>query len=148
MSSKSDNALSLFTSGYNCAQSILVSFAEDAGIDAPMAFRIASGLGGGIGQTHNICGAINAGAIILGMRFGRYANQNVTGKDTVAKLVGHFVAECHKELGATQCDELLLKDIVDVEERKKKGLKPKICTDAIIKTSAILERFLETELNF
>src|SRR5690554_5788326 len=110
MSTKSEYALSLFTNGYNCAQSVLIAMADEIGIDNRMAFRIASGLGGGVGRSQNICGAINAGAIVLSMKFRKHAAQSSQGKDAVAKLVGEFVGHCQKMLGTVQCEDLLQLD--------------------------------------
>lgn len=148
MSTKSEYALSLFTNGYNCAQSVLIAMADEIGIDNRMAFRIASGLGGGVGRSQNICGAINAGAIVLSMKFGKHAAQSSQGKDAVAKLVGEFVGHCQKMLGTVQCEDLLQLDALNVEESKKEGIKPNICTDAVVKVTELVESYLTKELTY
>ncbi|HCX99167.1 MAG TPA: hypothetical protein DG754_03420 [Bacteroidales bacterium] len=143
--SKSEQALSLFKNGYNCAQAILVAFANEAGVDAEMAFSMASGLGGGVGRTQNICGAINAGAIVLGMRLGRYQPGDNDAKNDVAYLVGQFVSECRKELGSTNCHELLKIDINNLRLKKQaadSGHLAMVCNNAVSKSAEILERFL------
>ena len=38
-----------FLEGYNCAQAVLLAFAEDAGLEKDTALRLASSFGGGIG---------------------------------------------------------------------------------------------------
>jgi len=53
-----NKALALFDNGYNCAQAILVAFADSGGIEEETAFRIAAGLGGGVGRTQNLCGPL------------------------------------------------------------------------------------------
>jgi len=142
---RSEQALSLFTNGYNCAQSVLIAFASEAEIDAKMAFRIASGLGGGVGQSKNICGAINAGAIVLGMKFGRYEYTDKNAKDNVAKLIGKFVSECRKELGSSNCFDLLNIDsdnaVIEKETTNSDRLS-NVCNNAVSKTAEILEKFL------
>ncbi len=143
--SKSEQALSLFRKGYNCAQAILVTFSNEAGVDAGMAFSIASGLGGGVGQTQNICGAINAGAIVLSMRLGRYQPEDKERKNDVAYLVGQFVSECRKELGSANCHELLRIDINNLRLKKQaadSGHLASVCDNAVSKSAEILERFL------
>lgn len=148
MSIKSEFALSLFTNGYNCAQAVLIAFADEIGIDNSMAFRIASGLGGGIGHTQNICGAINAGAIVLSMKFGKVAAQSSQGKDAVAKRVGEFITQCQKMWGTIQCDELLQIDTLNVKKSKEGGLKPNICTDAVVQVTKLIEELLAKELTY
>jgi len=143
--SKSEQALSLFINGYNCAQSVLIAFASEAEIDTNMAFIIASGLGGGVGQSQSICGAINAGAIVLGMKFGRYEYTDMSAKDNVTKLVGKFVSECRKELGSTNCFELLkinTNDAVKKKEAANSNPLSNVCNNAVSKSAEILEKFL------
>ena len=43
-------AVSLFTRGYNCAQSLAGAFADVAGLDEAFMLRLASGFGGGMGR--------------------------------------------------------------------------------------------------
>ena len=63
-----EKALKLHEQGNNCAQAILGAFAHRVDMDVNTAIKIGSGLGGGIGRRQHICGAINAGAIILGLK--------------------------------------------------------------------------------
>jgi len=140
-----DVALKLFSQGNNCAQSILVAFAEEAGIDAGMAFSMASGLGGGIGETQNICGAINAGAIVLGLKFGKHNPNDSNSKDWIAAHVGNFIKQCRQELGDSQCSGLLKFNFNDSEKKKEAeetGHTLKVCTNVVETTARILIRFL------
>lgn len=143
--SKSEQALSLFKSGYNCAQSILVAFANEAGVDDEMAFSMASGLGGGVGRTQNICGAINAGAIVLGLKYGKHEPSDLRSKDWVAVQVGNFIKECRQELGDTQCSEILKFDINDrkqKEEAEELGRFSKVCNNIVATVARILTQHL------
>ena len=143
---KPEYALSLFNNGYSCAQSILVAFAQETGINDEIAFRIAAGLGGGIGRTQNICGAINAGAIVIGMKLGRFKPNNNEAEDEVAQLVGTFVSECREVLGSTQCFELVKVDLNNPEQKKQaaeSGHLAKVCNNAVYKTATILEKYLD-----
>lgn len=55
---------------YNCAQSVLIPFAADAGIDEEAAFRVAANFGGGM-KMGSVCGAVTGGLMALGLRPGR-----------------------------------------------------------------------------
>lgn len=57
--SKADKAKEHFLEGYNCAQSVLLAFADDCGIDKKTAALISSGFGGGLGRMREVCGAVN-----------------------------------------------------------------------------------------
>ena len=51
---------------YNCAQSVVMSFAEAAGIDEKTAYRFAAGFGGGM-KRGATCGAVVGGIMALGL---------------------------------------------------------------------------------
>ncbi len=49
----------LFLEGNNCAQSVVLSFAEDYGYSKELALKIAAGFGGGMGRIQGTCGAVS-----------------------------------------------------------------------------------------
>ena len=65
-----EKAESLFRSGCNCSQAVFATFAEELGLDEELAKRIACGLGGGVGRMREVCGAVSAAALVIGMRAG------------------------------------------------------------------------------
>jgi len=138
-------ALELFTNGYSCSQSILIAFANRVKMEKDIAFRIGAGLGGGIGRTQNICGAINAGAIILGLKFGNYPPDDSKAKNDLANKVAEFVNECKMELGATQCLELTKVDLNNEtlkQHASKSGHLTKVCNNAVQVVAQILEKHI------
>ena len=54
------------TRGYNCAQIVLCSYAEELGIDEETLFRISEGFGAGMGGMTETCGAISGAVAIMG----------------------------------------------------------------------------------
>lgn len=142
-------AVELFKQNYSCAQSILIAFADEAGIDRNLAFKIGAGLGGGIGRKQYICGAINAGAIIIGLKHGNYLHDDINSKDLLSKMVGNFVDECQSKLGGTQCLELIKIDLGNEEMRdyaSKSGFFDRVCNNAVEQTASILEKYLAKNL--
>ncbi len=71
MDTFSDAAAAKFSSGYNCAQSVLWAVAPRLNLDGETALKIACGLGAGIGRSQEVCGAVTGGILALGMKFGR-----------------------------------------------------------------------------
>ena len=51
---------------YNCGQSVILPFAEDAGLTEEQAMGICANFGGGLRRA-SACGAITAGIVVLGM---------------------------------------------------------------------------------
>jgi C_GCAxxG_C_C family probable redox protein len=72
--------------------------------------RLATGLGGGLGGTHEeMCGALSGGVLLIGLLFGR---ESAGEDDTEAYLLSEQYRERFlAELGATQCARL--KEAVD-----------------------------------
>ena len=61
---RAEKALELRKKGYNCAQSVVCAFADVAGVDEQVLFRIAEGFGSGMGGQQHVCGAV-AGAVMV-----------------------------------------------------------------------------------
>ena len=57
----------LFLEGYNCAQSVVLAFADEMGIPKETAARIASSFGGGLGRLREVCGCVSGMAIVAGI---------------------------------------------------------------------------------
>ena len=51
---------------YNCGQSVILPFAEDAGLTEEQAMGICANFGGGLRRA-SACGAITAGIVVLGL---------------------------------------------------------------------------------
>ncbi len=77
---RSEKALFYFDNHFNCAQSVLVVFAEEAGFSEDEALRIATAFGGGIGRQQFTCGAVTGAAMALGLRFGKGKEDHVVKK--------------------------------------------------------------------
>jgi C_GCAxxG_C_C family probable redox protein len=144
--SKSEIALTYFIEGASCSQAIMAAYGPIVGLTIEQCLQIGSGLGGGIGRKQYICGAINAGAIILGLKFGNKDLGDIDSKELVRDITGKFVSDCEMELGSSQCSELLKVDISIAEERAKAkddGLFDRVCNNAVLKTAQLLEIYLE-----
>lgn len=81
---------------YNCAQGVLVPFAEGAGIDDETAAKITSNFGSGM-RIASVCGAVTGGLMVLGLY----------GADDMESTSEYFrrIKENHK--GFVNCSDLL-----------------------------------------
>lgn len=67
-----DKACAYFREGLNCAECVLLGFIDTHETELPReVVRLASGFGGGIGQSKNICGAVTGALMALGTQKGR-----------------------------------------------------------------------------
>ena len=84
--------------GLNCAQAVLSTYADIAGIDEETAIRLAGPFGGGMGTMEGTCGAIVGAGLVLGL-----ANK---GKATSTKQMRQIMNKFQERNGATQCKML------------------------------------------
>jgi hypothetical protein len=59
--SRADYAVSLFQSGYNCAQSVFAAYADLFGMDQGTALKMSSAMGGGVGRMRDLRRGIGNG---------------------------------------------------------------------------------------
>jgi len=95
-----EKAEALFTGGCNCAQAVFTAFADEFGMDEELAKRISCGLGGGVGRMREVCGAVSAAAMVIGMRLG-------PDKMKAYPAIQEFCAKFKAETGSIVCRDLL-----------------------------------------
>ena len=94
------------TRGYNCAQIVLCSYAEELGIDEETLFRISEGFGAGMGGMMQTCGAVTAMFLALGLANSSGDLQACDTKPQTMKKVRELAAEFEKKNGSIVCREL------------------------------------------
>lgn len=111
---------------HNCAQAILHTYADVAGISEEAAMNIAGAFGGGMGCMEGTCGALVGAGLVLGL-----ANKD---KVKSMKQMRQVMTKFQERNGAAQCKLL-------------KGVGTKVmlreCPDCV----ADAAEFLEEELN-
>ena len=95
-----------FLEGYNCAQAVLLAFAEDAGLEKTTALRLASSFGGGIGGMREVCGAVSGMLMAAGLLYG-YEPGDRAGKSEHYARVRELSERYRAENGSIICRELL-----------------------------------------
>ena len=80
---------------HNCAQAILHTYADIAGISEDEAMSIAGAFGGGMGNMEGTCGALVGSGLVLGL----------VNKDKVKsmKQMRQIMTKFQERNGATQC---------------------------------------------
>ena len=102
----SDLASKKYQSGFNCAEAVLSAFNDILNLNLDV--KIATAMGGGIGATKDLCGAMNGGVIVLGALFGRNnPNEKV---DKIYPLAKSF-HDRFKDAFATTCCLEITKEI-------------------------------------
>lgn len=52
-------------SGFNCCQSVLLTYADEIGLPEPLLAKLAAGFAGGGGTREGVCGALNGAVMAL-----------------------------------------------------------------------------------
>ena len=103
----SEKAANNFRDGYNCAQSVLLAFANQVGLKEDEALKLASSFGGGMGRLREVCGAVSAMFMIAGILKGYTEPNNDVVKADHYKLIQDLAAEFKLKHGTIICRELL-----------------------------------------
>ena len=96
-----------FLSGYNCAQSVFLSFADRYNISPETALKLSSSFGGGMGRLREVCGAVSAMFMIAGLERGYIEPANLEVKTEHYRLIQELAGEFKKEFGTIICRNLL-----------------------------------------
>jgi len=144
---KIEKALESFKKGYNCSQSVFSAYSDIFNVDRDTALLIASGLGGGIGRTGNVCGAVTGAVLILGLKYGFFKEDEVDlGKERIYPKVKEFLKRFEEENKSIICKELIGVDI-GTEEGLKRAKEEKIfgniCPKFVESACKILEEMLK-----
>ena len=107
MDNYSDKASENFKSGYNCAQSVFLAFAEDFGFDKETALKLSSSFGGGMGRLREVCGAVSSMFAIAGLKDGYTTPNDDEIKAKHYELIQNLAEEFKSKFGTIICRELL-----------------------------------------
>ena len=95
-----------FKEGYNCAQSVVMAFADYYGLDEAFAAHISGSFGGGIGRMRETCGTACGMFMLAGLEVkGDYPDQALKKKNY--EVVQRLAADFKAETGSIICKELL-----------------------------------------
>ncbi|HSV31953.1 MAG TPA: C-GCAxxG-C-C family protein [Atribacteraceae bacterium] len=93
--------------GFNCCEAVLSGMCDYLGIQADIVPRIATGFGGGLGHTGNICGAVTGAVMALGLKYGRNRSEEKEIRNSLCHLVEQFLDRVKQKIGGIQCFELI-----------------------------------------
>ena len=140
-----ENAVSYFKQGYNCAQSVVMAFADVTGLDVKQSARLASSFGGGLGRLREVCGAVSGIATVIGILYG-YDDPNAPGAVQEHYARVQEVAGKFKELnGSIVCRELLGGNPStggSPEPRTEEYYKKRPCAELVGIAAEILDDFI------
>ncbi len=146
MTSKLDSVLAAFRSEYNCAQSTLMAFAQEVGMDLETARRISTGFGAGMGQLQETCGTVTAAYMIFGLFNSQFVSNNAERKEVTYAMIREFTEKFTSIHGSTQCKSLLQTDLnteAGLIHAREHNLFEKVCENCIRTSVRLIEEQIE-----
>ncbi len=129
----------------NCAQSVVVAFAEDLNFDRTIASNTAVGFGGGMGRLQETCGAVTGAFMVLGMYNSQKCQDNLALKNATYPMIRQFDAQFKSIHQTTNCRALLQCDLSSEEGHAlavENKLFEKICEKCIVDAVGIVEELI------
>jgi C_GCAxxG_C_C family probable redox protein len=149
MDSNEKQASEYFAEGFNCAQSVLASHAQQFGLDSETALKVSAAFGAGMGRQGEVCGAVTGALMALGLKHGAISADDKEAKEKTYGLVHQFLDEFAQKNGSFLCRELLGYRIDNPEERKKAqeaGVFSTVCPKLVREASEMLDEMLAKEI--
>jgi len=141
---KSEKAEKTFLSGFNCAQSVFSSFAEELGLDRDQALKISCGFGGGMGKLQETCGAVTGAFMAIGLKYGMTEVDPQVKEANYAK-VKEFAAKFEEIHGSINCMDLVKTDLNTKEGAayfKENNLMENVCAKCVGDAVSIVEEMI------
>ncbi len=139
---RAQQARELFLSGYNCAQSVLLSYAEDTRFSKELAQKVAAGFGGGMGKQQETCGAVTGAVMVLGLLRGEKVNNNEELKTESYASVKELYRKFTEEFKTTRCRDLIGCDLNTPEgaaKFKDEKIMETVCAGCVEKAVQIVD---------
>ena len=152
MESRKEQAMALFREGYNCSQSVFVTYADLFGMDRETALKVSASFGAGIGRMREVCGAASGMFLAAGMLTGQTVGSDQKAKkknyDVVQLLAAEFKKEnngtyiCRELLGLDKEGKKVIPGDTAPEARTENYYKKRPCPKLIEGAAATIERVL------
>lgn len=150
MSERGDRAKVYFEQGYNCAQSVLLSFSDITGLDEKTSAMLSSGFGGGMGRMREVCGAVSGMFMAASLICGYSDPADFDGKKQTYAMIQQLAKYFKEQNGSILCRELLGLEKPEgthiPEQRTAEYYKKRPCGELVKSAAEILESYI-SELN-
>lgn len=141
-------AKELFEQGFNCAQSVFCTHCEKVGIDFETGLKLSSSFGGGMGRLREVCGAVSAMLMLIGLKEGYTSPNDDKIKEEHYAKVQSLAKEFEAKFGTIICRELLnlteKNSTPTPSKRDEKYYQERPCAKFVEFASELIEKELDT----
>lgn len=147
MSQKSEQAIAIFSNGYNCSQSVFSVFASDFGMSRDLSLRLTGPMGAGIARRQEACGAVTGAILALGLKYGKGENGTDDDKKRAFEKANQLMLLFEAQCGSTNCLHLLDGNCMNTEDGAAKIAAADMfntrCTNYVQTAVELVEQLME-----
>jgi C_GCAxxG_C_C family probable redox protein len=88
---KTNESIQLFSSGFNCAQSVLSTYAKEYFKQPGDALKLASAFGAGVTYRGEMCGAVSGALMVIGLKYGYNEGTQDSTKQNCLQISREFL---------------------------------------------------------
>lgn len=104
---RTNQAVTFFKEGYNCAQSVVMAYADRYDADLETLKLLAAPFGGGMGRLREVCGAVSGMFLILGLEYPANTPNDKVAKTANYAAVQRTAGAFKEKMGSYICADLL-----------------------------------------
>ena len=130
---RKEKAIALHDKGFNCAQAVACTFAEELGVPAEVLFSACEGFGLGMGGMEGTCGAVSGAVMVAGFKNSCGDTEHPTTKAATYQLTREITKMFEEQNGSLTCKEL---------KGVETGKVLRSCPDCIMDAARIAEEVL------
>ena len=131
-------AEALHTQGYSCAQAVLAAFSDVTGLDRDVLLRLSAGLGGGMADLREVCGAVSSGILALDLIYAEGAPDRLRRAGEDYPRLREFVRAFRRINGSITCRELL-----GIEGTVRTLPQGKTCHEMVCDAARLVDEYIQ-----
>ena len=144
---RAERAKQNFMEGCNCAQSVVLAFADLTDLSREQLLRVSAPLGGGVGRMREICGAITGMCTVLGLLTYDANHVTLEEKSALYAREQEVASRFYKKFGSMLCRELLAgtgaTSSPQAEARTEEYYQKRPCPALCAAAAQMLEEYLQ-----
>ena len=144
---RKEKAMAYFRQGYNCAQAVVLAFADLTDMDEATLSRMSCSFGGGMGRLREVCGTVTGMFLVTGLLRGYDGAETGEVKAAHYARIQALAKDFERQNGSIVCRELLAlrqkhRDDPTPEARTEAYYAGRPCAELVGSAAEILENYL------
>ena len=144
---RKEKAMAYFRQGDNCAQAVVLAFADLTDMDEATLSRMSCSFGGGMGRLREVCGTVTGMFLVTGLLRGYDGAETGEVKAAHYARIQALAKEFERQNGSIVCRELLAlrqkhRDDPTPEARTEAYYAGRPCAELVGSAAEILENYL------